>query len=251
MSDNLPMRTEPDALALRFPILDPNSADEIRQIIEANIGPRGLKPQQFERIKVPSGGAQMWMVQTLDGEEAIKEMSGIVLAWTDSRIFYKIPFAERKGKGGPPDCTSKDGFYGIGDPGGECGHCPMAQWGSDPKGGRGQACKQVRRLLFMRGDHILPEMITVPPTSLKSAEQYFQRLVDYRNYWNLITNLRLERTSNADGIDYARITFTAGERFGEAAKASLAPYQAQIAALLRNVEVDSDFEHDRDDQDDR
>jgi hypothetical protein len=47
MSDNLPMRTEPDALALRFPILDPNSADEIRQIIEANIGPRGLKPQQF------------------------------------------------------------------------------------------------------------------------------------------------------------------------------------------------------------
>jgi hypothetical protein len=250
MPDNLPAPVEITTLAARFPIINPETALEIRQVLESNIGPNGISPMQLNRIKVPSGGALTWAVPGLDGEENFKELSGIVLAWTDSRVYYKVPFAERKGKAGPPDCTSKDGFYGVGDPGGECRRCPMAEWGSDPKGGRGQACKQVRRLLFLRADHILPEMVTIPPTSLKGTGEYFRRLTDYRMpYWGLVTNLRLERVSNADGIDFARVVFGGGQRFNEAERAALAPYQAQMQALLHATEIDADYES-RDSRDD-
>lgn len=253
MPENLPAKIDMEitALAERFPILNPASADEIREVLQANIGPRGLTPAQMDRIKVPSGGAQLWSVTGIDGEEAIRELSGIALAWTDSRLYYKVAYAERGKTRTPPDCASKDAIYGIGDPGGDCRHCPMAEWASDPKGGRGQACKEVRRILFLRGDHILPEMITIPPTSLKNAQEYFKRLGSLRiPHWALITNLRLERTANADGIDYARVILSAGPRFNEAERAALAPYQAQMASLFRDVEIDTtDFEHRDNDND--
>ena len=247
MSDNLPSITpkvELTALGKQFPIIDPDSADEIKAILEANIGPRGLTPQQLERIKAPTGGGTMWTVTGIDGEEALKVLRGIPLAWSDGRMYYRVPFAERGKTKTPPDCSSKDGFWGVGDPGGECRNCPMAQWGSDPKGGRGQACREIRRILFLRGDHILPELVTVPATSLKNARDYFLRLASRRiPYWGLITNLGLEKTSNADGIDYARITFTSGERFNQAELEALAPYHKQMDTLLHDLEIDTtDFE---------
>jgi|SRR5579862_8258575 len=246
MPENLPSITpkaELSTLGKQFPIIDPATANEIRAVLEANIGPRGLTPQQFERTKVPTGGSLMWTVPGIDGEEATKVLSGIPLAWTDSRLYYRIPFDQRGKTRTPPDCSSRDGFFGIGDPGGECRNCPMARWESDPKGGRGQACKEVRRILLLRADHILPDMVTIPPTSLKNAQQYFLRLASRRiPYWSLITHMSLERASNADGIDYARVTFTSGERFNEAEVAALAPYQKQMVALLREVEIDADYE---------
>ena len=248
MPDNLPAPLEITALTTRFPVINPDTANEIRQVLESNLGPNGISPTQLNRIKVPSGGQLFWAVPGLDGEENYKELSGIILAWTDGRVYYRVPFGERGKQRTPPDCSSKDGFYGVGDPGGECRDCPMAEWGSDPKGGRGQACKQVRRLLFLRADHILPDMITIPPTSRKGADEYFRRLADYRlPHWSLITNLRLERVANADGIDFARVVFGGGERFNEAQKATLAPYQKQMEAMLRDVEIDTGYEAKDDD----
>jgi hypothetical protein len=256
MSDSLlpsPLpATELSAPAKQFlPIFDHEVHQEMREILEANLGPRGLTPQQLDRIKVPSGGAQMFNLQGIEGEEAFREVSGIVLAWGDIRMYYKVPFAERGKQRTPPDCLSKDGLYGIGDPGGECRHCPMAGWESDPKGGRGQACKEIRRILLLRGDHLLPELVNVPPTSLRNAQQYFLRLASRRiPYWSLITTLRLEKASNADGIDYARITFTSGDRFNDDERAVLAAYQAQMTTLLREAEIDDGEESDKHDDDD-
>lgn len=241
----IPQITELSAPAQQFPtIFDVEKHREVREILEANLGPRGLSPQQLDRIKVPTGGGQMWTLQGVDGEEAAKEVSGPVLGWVDNRLYYKIAFSERGKTKAPPDCTSQDGFYGTGDPGGECRHCPMAIWGSDPKGGRGQACKEVRRILLLRSGHLLPEIVTIPPTSLKNAQQYFLRLTSSGiPYWSLITTLRLERAANADGVDYARVILSAGPRFTRAECAVLAPYQAQMMELLRNMEIEtSDYE---------
>jgi hypothetical protein len=233
-----------------LPIFDPRTHEEMRQVLEDNLGPRGLTPRQLDRIKVPTGGAQMFSLQGIAGEEALREITGIVLAWTDGRAYYSVPFSERGKQRTPPDCTSKDALYGVGKPGGECRHCPMSQWESDPKGGRGQACKEMRRLLLLRGGLMLPELVTVPPTSLKNAYAYFQRLASYRvPYWSLVTSLRLEKASNADGIDYARITFTSGELFPENERETLRPYHNQMMNLLRDAEIEPEYEdvsHDDD-----
>lgn len=241
-NDNLPAKTtsvEITQLANDYPVIHPDTQDELRKLMQTNIGPRGLTEKNLEILKVPSGGALIWTVPGIDGDEPHKVLTGICLGFSDTRVYWRVPFSERGKQRTPPDCSSKDGFWGKGTPGGECESCPLSQWGSDPRSGRGQACKQVRRLLLLRKDRILPELINIPPTSIKNAEQYFLRLFNQRiPFWGLVSNLALERTSNADGIDYARITFSAGPRLNEAERQALAPYQAQMAALLRDLDVD-------------
>jgi hypothetical protein len=231
-------------IAEQYPIMNPSTRDEVREVLEANLGPRGLSERNLERIKVPTGGGLTWTVPSIDGEELLKELSGIDLAWREIRLYWKAPFSERGKTRTPPDCSSKNGLVGIGDPGGDCTNCPLAQFGSDPKGGRGQACKQVRQLLILRPDHILPEIVSIPPTSHRNAEQYFNRLASRRiPFWSLITNLKLERTANADGIDYARIVFSAGPLLSENERQAIAPFQKQMQQVLRNIVVDtSDYE---------
>lgn len=230
-------------LTSEFPVLHPDTQTELAKLMQTNIGPRGLTEKSLEVLKVPTGGALMWSVPGIDGDEAHKKLTGICLGFTDGRIYWRVPFSERGKTRTPPDCASKDGLWGRGNPGGQCLDCPFSQWGSDPKGGRGQACKQIRRLLLLRKDRILPEIINVPPTSVQNAEKYFLRLFNMRiPYWGLVTDIGLERTANADGIDYARITFNAGPRLNEAERATLAPYQQQMNGLLRDLDVDVEYE---------
>jgi hypothetical protein len=96
-------------------------------------------------------------------------------------------------------------------------------------------------------------MVSIPPTSITGAGTYFKRLADFRiKYWALITNMRLEKIANADGVDYARIIFSAGQRFDEAGRASLEPYHKQILDLMTKMDVDDGTEtsHGADDDDD-
>jgi hypothetical protein len=238
---SIPPKMEVSALAEHFPLLNPKTKANARAILDTNLGPRGVSEKKLDRIKVPSGDNQMWTLDGLEGKEAFKELSGVILAWRDARLYWNIPFAERGKKTGPPDCMSTDGFIGIGDPGGSCPACPLAQWGSDPKGGRGQACKQVMQVLFLRSDIILPDLLTIPPTSYLNADKYFQRLAGHMiPCWGLVTNLRLEPIKNADGISYSRILFSAGARFNEAERSALEPFQQEMTQLLRNTKVDAD-----------
>ena len=55
--------------------------------------------------------------------------------------------------------------------GGACQACPLAKWDSAQDGGAGQACKQVKQLFMLRGESMLPEVVSLPPTSLKAARQ--------------------------------------------------------------------------------
>lgn len=230
-----------NALARRFPIMNPDEAAEAREILAQNLGPRGMGPQQLDRIKVPSGGATAWLTQGLDGEEHHKELSGIIIAWDEGRLYWKIAYDQRGKSKLPPDCHSNDGFWGVGDPGGECAHCVFNEFGSDPKGGRGKACKEIRRLLVLRDNHLLPEILTVPPTSLKNCREYLQRLGNVSvPYWGLITTFRLEKTSNPDGVDYARVVFAAGVRLTKEERQVLKPFQQQMAALLTPIDLGTD-----------
>jgi hypothetical protein len=241
MTDNLPSApNQVTGLAVQYPILNPLENAEIQKIAKENLGPRGLAERDLERIKAPSGGATIFTINGIDGEEHLKELNGLILAFRDGRMYYRVPYAERGKKAGPPDCLSKDGYTGVGDPGGVCADCPLAGWGSDPKGGRGQACKQIRQLLILRADNFLPDLVNVPPTSLRNAEQYFRRLFSRRiPHWGLVTNLKLERVSNADGVDYARMVFSAGPRLSEAERRILEPYQQQMVQLLHNTAIEA------------
>jgi hypothetical protein len=52
----------------------------------------------------------------------------------------------------------------------DCATCPKNEWGSDPEGGKGKACKNTRRLGFIPADSIND------PSKIKDAEEVFVKL---------------------------------------------------------------------------
>src|SRR5262249_1306022 len=150
-------------------------------------------------------------IQSLDGEEIVKELTGIIIGWRDTRSYWSIPMEESDGNM-PPDCYSLDARAGIGKPGGDCARCPLSQFGSGPKGD-GQACKLVRQLSLIRDQNLLPEIVSLPPSSVKAARQYFMRLASKGvPCFSVITRIGLEKTKNAQGIAYARAVLTSAGR---------------------------------------
>ena len=89
---------------------------EVRDAVAANLGDSAMSASDLERIKIPAGGGTAWTVQGLDGEEMLKELSGIIVAWRDTRAYWSVPMEQSDGNM-PPDCYSLDARTGIGKPG--------------------------------------------------------------------------------------------------------------------------------------
>jgi hypothetical protein len=208
--------------------------EEIRDAVAANLGDNMPSAGDFERIKIPAGGGTAWTIQTLDGEEMIKDLAGIIVAWRDTRAYWSVPMEESDGNM-PPDCYSLDARTGTGKPGGDCHKCPFAQFGSGAKG-EGQACKLVRQLFFVREDNLLPEIVSLPPSSIKPARQYFMRLASKAvPCYSLITKIGLEKTKNAQGIVYSKAMFTSGGRLTAEQAACIKEYAAMIKPFLESA----------------
>lgn len=209
---------------------------EIRNAVAANIGQSGLSIRDFEHIKMPAGGGTAWTVQGLDGEEVVKELTGIIVGHRDTRRYWSVPMEVSDGRT-PPDCYSMDATTGIGNPGGECSKCPLAQFGSGSRG-TGQACKQVRELFIIRAENLLPEIVNLPPASVSSAQQYLTRLASKgMPCYSVLTKLTLEKTKNSQGIVYSRAVVTLGGRLTPEAAERAKQYAAMIAPFLRSTPV--------------
>ena len=190
-----------------FALLKVNPA-EIIEIIRENPGGDGLTARDLDRVKIPSGGGAAWELPSLEGGEVAKEFVGVVLLHKNARVFWKQGMEETGGNT-PPDCASDDGEHGVGDPGGDCIKCPFAQFGSDIRGGKGQACKQLKQVFVIRPSNIIPLMLSLPPTSLGEAKKYFLRLANVgRHYSSVLTKFSLSKEKNGDGIEYSKVVMS-------------------------------------------
>jgi hypothetical protein len=186
---------------------------ELKEILEVNLGGEVIDDGLLDRVKVPTGGSTFWTVlDELDDEKTVKELSGIILHSRMSRAYWRGEFT---GAGGPPDCYSDDMVNGIGDPGGDCTLCPLNEFGSDPnKEGRAKACAE-KRILFVLLCHedgevdLLPTVIKVPPGSLRSSKKYLFKLSTKakKKMWGVVTTFSLEKDRNPQGQDFSRIVF--------------------------------------------
>jgi hypothetical protein len=207
---------------------------EIRETMDANLGDAGLTAGDLERIKVPAGGGTAWTTQGLDGEEMVKELVGIIITSRNTRTYWSVPMEASDGNM-PPDCYSLDARTGNGEPGGDCHKCPHAEFGSNSKG-EGQACKLVRQLYLIREGNLLPEIVHLPPSSLKPARQYFLRLAQKGlPCYSVITKIGLEKTKNAQGIVYAKAVLTSGGRLTPEQTQWAKDYAEMIAPALKSA----------------
>ena len=119
----------------------------LAEMIAENVGASGLTLSDLEQVTIPAGGGTMWTIpDAIAGPTGAAELTGVVLYAQDRRAFWREGL-EDSGGGTPPDCSSPDAITGTGDPGGACGKCHMAEFGSAPDG-RGQACKQQKLSLI-------------------------------------------------------------------------------------------------------
>jgi hypothetical protein len=90
--------------------------------------------------------------------------------------------------------------------------CPLAEFESattpDGKQGKGQACKQVRQLFLLRGDSLMPEVLSIPPTSLKAARKFFNWLMGQRiPYPKALITVTVQNAKNAQSQEYGTAVF--------------------------------------------
>ena len=114
--------------------------------------------------------------------EMAKAFEGHILLWHEANCYWSHAFGE--GDGSFPDCSSSDGIYPDGGENRQaeaCADCPMNEYGTDLKGGRGKACQNMILLYIVLDGQRLPFILKAPPSSLGKKESLIRWLTNSIN----------------------------------------------------------------------
>jgi hypothetical protein len=209
-----------------------HNPQEVLDTIDINLGTGALTEFDLPRVKIPQGFTGKFQVPSLEGDGDAKIITGVIVHHRDVRAWWPVEDAQGNK---PPQCSSSNGVVGScadpeeNGPGGDCSKCRFAVFGTG-KEGRGQACKQTKQLFLIRGDNLLPEVLALPPTSLKAAKQYLLLLASQRvPYYACVTELTLEKATNPQNKEYGKVAFRFVRRIEEA-EANVAMKLGQMLA---------------------
>jgi len=213
--------------------------EEVMEIMQENFEGMDGQGIEFERIKVPSSGSLFWEITDEKGEVATtKELKGILLDYHNVNAYW--PLTEDDEKNVPPQCSSKDGKRGDGEPGGSCDACEFNQWQTDPKGGKGKACKNMRRIALLQEGKILPVVISLPPTSKNNIDPYIVSLTSsMTRLTGVETVMYLEKDKNDKGDEYSVVKFKPGTKLDKSEARALKQYANQIKPHIRKVDIEA------------
>lgn len=136
---------------------------------------------------------------SMSDDTKMETFQGVIIDQYPTNAWWKekmVPGAPPK----PPDCCSVNGVVPDDpDEGYEiqfenCKECERNQFRSDPEGGKGKACKNMKRLHVMMEGAMLPRRLVLPPTSITSFEIYMTELSDRGlPYACVVTNFGLTK----------------------------------------------------------
>jgi hypothetical protein len=184
-----------------YAVLTNNALD----IIGENLKNQPLSLALFDIVKSPSGGATVFAVPGLAGEEAEKELSGIILDYTTPRAYWETP---EPIEGEPPVCFSRDSL--VSHEGKPCSRCPFNDFGSKDGDSNAKACKESVLIFLLRPGNIMPTVVRVPVTSKLIFQRYMTRLIGRMIPLNgVVTKITLEKATSKQGKPYALYSFEA------------------------------------------
>ena len=186
-------------------------------IIRENLKSQPLSYQLFDIVKSPSGGSTVFSVPGLSGDEAAKELTGIILDYTTPRAYWDTPDPV---EGTPPVCFSSDSV--VSHEGKPCVTCPFNDFGSKNGDSNAKACKESVTLFLLRPENIMPIIVRIPVSSKVRFQRYMTRLVGRMiPLSSVVTRITLEKTTNKTGQPYSLFNFEA--------VANLTPEEAENA----------------------
>ena len=228
-------------LSFNLPALsDPQEAIEVMADNLAELG-GNLK---FDKVKIPSGGGLSFEIIDENGEaKAVTELTGVVIDHYPINAYWERKYT---GENNPPDCSSMDSKIGTimadGKPVGTrtCADCPHNQWGSDPDGGKGKACKNMIRIYLLQEGCAFPVLLTLPPTSTGNWRDYMKRLAGrVKSVYGIVTKVKLEKDKSEGGITYSKAAFTKADELRREEKQAIKTYAGQLKPYMRSVAIDS------------
>lgn len=191
----------------------------------------------FPKVKIPGGGVTQFEMASDNPErpDYVSDLEGILL-YNHSANAYWQEGEEYGDETTPPLCQSMDGKIGYGNPGGLCASCGFNEFGSAAKG-KGKACKNMRTLYLLRSGEFMPLQISLPPTSIKPYNSFYNTVFALRRrpIYSSIVQISLKKVSS-NGYDYGVATFRkvrdlSGEELA-AVKAYAEGFREQVKSML-------------------
>ena len=202
-------------------------------IIRDNLKSQPLSLDLFDVVKSPSGGSTVFSVPGLSGEEAERELTGIVLDFTTPRAYWDTPDPV---EGTPPKCMSANSI--ISADGKACAHCVYNDFGSKDGDSNAKACKESVLLFLLRPDNILPLLVRVPVTSKARFLKYTARLAgSLTPISGVVTKVTLERATSKGGKPYALFKFEAVGKLAPDEAAKARSYARQFREIVNTAEL--------------
>lgn len=213
--------------------LNSNAVD----IIQENLKHQALSLDMFDIVKSPSGGATVFSVPGLAGDEAAKELTGIILDYTTPRAYWDTPDPV---EGTPPVCMSRDSM--VSSDGKLCATCVYNDFGSKSGDSNAKACKESVLLFLLRPNNIIPLLVRIPVTSKPRFLKYVARLVGMLTpISGVVTKISLEKATSKAGKPYALFNFEAVNTLSPEETAQAKAYGRQFMEIVNSVELTPEF----------
>ncbi|WP_144265515.1 hypothetical protein [Faecalibacterium sp. An77] len=207
--------------------------DSTMELIRENLPDQSLNYQLFDVVKSPSGGSTVFTVPGLSGDEAEKELTGIVLGYTTPRAYWDTPDPV---EGTPPTCFSHNSL--VSESGKVCAHCPFNDYGSKDGETGAKACKESVLLFLLRPGNVLPLLVRVPVTSKGLFLRYTARLTSALTPLNgVVTRISLKKATSRGGKPYALFHFEAVSALSPEEAASAKAFARQFMEAVKASEA--------------
>lgn len=203
-------------------------------LIRDNLKNQPLSVQLFDIVKAPSGGSTVFSVPGLAGDEAERELTGIILDYTTPRAYWD---SADPVEGTPPVCLSHNSI--TSQDGKVCAHCPYNDFGSKDGESNAKACKESVLLFLLRPDNALPLLVRVPVSSKNRFLKYSTRLLSTLTpISGVVTKITLEKATSRAGKPYAVYNFEAVNVLAPEEATQARAFAKQFMEIVNAAEVD-------------
>lgn len=204
MNQNTGMMTQ-EEMRNKFPFILPALVESDFSAEDLATDMDGLN-LSFPRVKIPAGGAVQFELPTDDPDnpDYTRSLVGVLIHNHPACAYWSEGTDDDENN--PPVCSSLDGKVGIGYPGGTCATCELNKYGTSTKG-RGKACKNMRVLYLLRNGEYMPLQINLPPTSLKSFQDFVQKAFILRRRGSNGSLIMITLKKENNGNDYSVAVF--------------------------------------------
>ena len=242
-TSNLKSKMNDKVQEIQAPVVEANSsgylalASNALEVIRDNLKNQPLSFDLFDVVKSPSGGSTVFSVPGLSGDEAEKELTGIILDYTTPRAYWDTPDPV---EGTPPVCLSQNSI--ISHDGKACARCVYNDFGSKDGETNAKACKESVLLFLLRPNNIIPLLVRVPVTSKARFLKYSTRLLSTLTpISSVVTKITLEKATSKAGKPYALFNFEAVSKLSPDEALQAKAFGQQFMEIVNAAELVPDL----------